>query len=101
MPVEKISSNFSMLNAGADFSIPNNTNLVNKGIGRNYGLEITVEKKLSKGYYFLFTASLFQSQYQGADQIWRNTAFNGHYVVNGLAGYEHKFKSKKKKSQAI
>lgn len=99
VPVENLSSNFSMLNAGADFSIPNNTNLVNKGIGRNYGLELTVEKNLSKGYYFLLTASLFQSQYQGADQIWRNTAFNGHYVVNGLAGYEHKFKSKKKKSQ--
>ena len=96
-PVEQHSSSFSMLNAGADFSTPNNTFLVNKGIGQNYGLELTLEKFFSRGYYFLFTASLFDSKYKGSDNVWRNTAFNGHYVVNGLAGYEYKFGGKKHK----
>ena len=97
VPVERFSSSFSMLNAGAEFSTPNNPNLVNSGLGRNYGLELTMEKFFSKGYYFLFTASLFQSQYRGSDNIWRNTAFNGHYVVNALGGYEYKFGGKKNK----
>jgi hypothetical protein len=97
VPVDPFSSSFSMLNAGAEFSTPTNTHLVNNGVGRNYGLEVTLEKFFSKGYYFLFTGSLFQSEYKGSDNIWRNTAFNGHYVVNALGGYEYKFGGKKKK----
>ncbi len=99
VPVEKHKSSFSMLNAGADFATPNNINLVNKGVGRNYGLELTLEKFFTKGYYFLVTGSLFQSEYQGSDKVWRNTAFNGHYVVNGLAGYQYVFGGKKNKTK--
>ncbi len=95
-PVERFSSSFSMLNAGADFATPNNNYLVNAGLGRNYGLEITVEKFFTKGYYFLVTGSVFQSQYRGSDKVWRNTAFNGLYVVNALAGYQYIFGGKKK-----
>lgn len=98
-PVEKFSSSFSMLNAGADFGTPNNTNLVNKGVGRNYGLELTMEKFFSKGYYFLVTGSFFQSEYKGSDNVWRNTAFNGHYVANALAGYQYVFGGKKNKTK--
>ena len=98
-PVEQIKSSFSMLNAGADFATPNNTNLVNKGVGRNYGLELTMEKFLSKNYYFLVTGSFFQSEYKGSDNVWRNTAFNGHYVVNALAGYQYVFGGKKDKAK--
>ncbi len=97
VPVDPFSSSFSMLNAGADFSTPGNAYLVNKGVGRNYGLELTLEKFFTKGYYFLVTGSLFQSQYKGSDNIWRNTAFNGHYVANALGGYEYKFGGKKNK----
>jgi outer membrane receptor protein involved in Fe transport len=68
--------------------------LQNNGTGENYGLELTVEKFLSKGYYFLFTASLFDSHYRGADGILRNTAFNGNYVFNLLGGYEKKIGKK-------
>lgn len=97
VPVEKKSSSFSMLNAGADFATPNNINLLNNGKGFNYGLELTMEKFFSKGYYFLVTASVFQSKYTGSDNVWRNTAFNGLYVVNALGGYEYRFGGKKDK----
>ena len=97
VPVDPFSSSFSMLNAGSDFTTPANSYLVNKGVGRNYGLELTLEKFFSKGYYFLVTGSLFQSQYKGSDGIWRNTAFDGHYVANALGGYEYKFGGRKKK----
>ncbi|MFN8276124.1 MAG: TonB-dependent receptor [Chitinophagales bacterium] len=99
VPVSDTSSSFSMLNAGSQFTTPNNNYLVNKGIGRNYGLEITMEKFFTKGYYFLVTGSFFQSEYRGSDGVWRNTAFNGHYVVNTLAGYEYKFGGKKNKTK--
>lgn len=99
IPVESFSSSFSMLNAGAEFATPNNTNLINEGIGLNYGLELTAEKFFSKGYYFLATASIFQSRYRGSDMVWRNTAFNGLYVLNTLGGYEYKFGGRKNKTK--
>ena len=98
-PVEQQSSSFSMLNAGADFSLPDNYSLVNKGIGQNYGLELTMEKFFSKGFYFLITGSLFQSKYKGSDGVWRNTAFNGLFVGNALGGYEYRFGGKKDKTK--
>jgi hypothetical protein len=94
VPVEQTASSFSMLNAGADFALPDKYNLVNKGAGRNYGLELTLEKFYSKQYYFLLTSSLFKSEYKGSDQVWRNTAFNGGYILNLLGGKEWNIKSK-------
>lgn len=93
-PVKNFPSYFSALNLGADFTSPNVNNLVSDGNGYNYGLEITLEKFYSKGYYFLFTSSLFESKYRGSDQVWRNTAFNGNYVLNLLGGKEFKLKEK-------
>jgi len=92
--VEKTPSSFSMLNYGADFYFPDKTNLVNGGDGYNYGFEITVERFLDKGFYYLFTGSVFQSKYKGSDAIWRNTAFNSNFVTNLLAGKEFKLNSK-------
>ena len=78
--VEKTASSFSMLNAGADFYFPDKTNLVNDGKGYNYGIELTLEKFLDKGFYYLFTASVFESKYKGSDNVWRNTAFNSNFA---------------------
>jgi hypothetical protein len=88
--VDRDSSSFSVLNVGADFVIPNNGNLVNTGTGKNYGVEVTLERFLNKGFYFLMTTSLFESKYTGSDGVERNTAFNGNYVFNLLAGKEWK-----------
>ena len=89
-PIQNFPSYFSALNLGADFESPNVNNLVSKGIGENYGIELTLEKFYSKGYYILFTGSLFESKYKGSDNIIRNTAFNGNYVFNLLGGKEFK-----------
>lgn len=62
--------------------------LENTGEGRNYGLDITLKKYLSKGYYFNTTASLFNSEYKGGDGIWRDTRFNRNYLLSMLGGKE-------------
>jgi hypothetical protein len=85
--VEQGSSSYSMLNASSfTWFVPDS--LANGGNGRNYGLELTFEKFLDKGFYFLFTGSLFDSKYRGSDNILRSTAFDSKYVVNLLAGNE-------------
>lgn len=88
VPVEKQRSSFSLLNEGAAFAPTERGQLVNDGQGRNVGVELTVERFFSKGFYLLFTGSVYDSEYKGSDGVWRNTAFNGRFVYNVLAGRE-------------
>ncbi len=88
VPVEQSPGPFSALNTGASFVPSDVDSLVNNGRGKNYGVELTLEKFFSKGYYFLITTSLFESRYRGSDGIERNTAFNTQYVLNALGGKE-------------
>jgi hypothetical protein len=89
-PVERTPTGFSVLNSGADFTFPEKSNLVNGGTGSNMGIELTVEKFFSKGFYLLATASVFDAKYKGSDGIERNSTFNNKSIVNILAGREWK-----------
>jgi len=79
---------------GTSFSIINydlyylDRALVNNGKGRNYGVDITLERYLDKGYYWLLSGSVFDSQYSGGDGVWRDTRYNRGYIINGLIGKE-------------
>jgi hypothetical protein len=86
LPVENVdTSYFSTIVEGLDFRhVP----LVNAGKGRNYGVELTVEKFFSRHWYFLVNASLFQSKYTPLDGVERHTPYNGNYLANVLAGKE-------------
>ena len=88
---ERAGSSFSMVNAGSGFSRIFPNRLVNEGTGRNYGVELTLEKFFSEGFYFLTTASLFDAKYKGSDGVLRNTDFNGKYAFNALFAKEFKF----------
>lgn len=91
VPIEKFSSAFSMINVGNNLDgIPLVGNLTNKGTGKNYGVEFTLEKFFDKNYYFLVTTTLYESRYKGSDNIDRFSAFSGGYVCNALTGFEFK-----------
>jgi len=90
VPVERTPSGFSILNAGADFSFPEKADLANNGTGSNRGLELTLEKFFSKGYYVLTTGSFFNSTYKGSDGVSHSSTFNNRVVLNTLAGREFK-----------
>jgi len=90
VPVNTFSSCYSMLNTGASFKTDLEDQLTNTGTGRNYGVELTIEKFFSNGYYGLLTGALYDSKYTGSDGVERNTAFNGKFVNNALAGKEWK-----------
>lgn len=79
-------SSFSMINQQNDWFF--NGKLQNTGNGENFGMDITFEKYLSQGYYYMITASLFNSQYKGDDNIWRDTRYNRNYAFNFLIGKE-------------
>jgi hypothetical protein len=86
LPVENNSTSYySTINEGSDYKyVP----LVNKGTGKNYGVEITLERFFNNHYYFLINSTLFDSKYKSLEGIERNTKFNSNYLVNLLCGKE-------------
>lgn len=91
VPVEtRAGSSYSALNQGTGYSRYFPDTLKNTGTGKNQGVELTVEKPFSHGYYVLFTGSLFGSTARGNDGVDRSTDYNTKYAVNLLGGYEHK-----------
>ena len=89
VPVESKGGTFSLINQGSGFTRFFPEELENTGVGQNYGIEITLERFFHKHYFFLANMSLYESVYKGKSDIeWRNTDFNGNYIINGLFGYE-------------
>ena len=94
LPVENNpKSSYTTLNEGVEL---NYVALVNEGTGKNYGIELTLERFLNNGFYFLFNTSLYESKYTALDGVERNSRFNGNYIVNVLVGKEFSGLGKKK-----
>jgi hypothetical protein len=94
--------------AATSFSILNQRDgfvygaLENTGLGRNYGLELTFEKSLTNGLYFILATSLYNSEYRASDLKWRNTRFNTNYATAFTAGKEWPWeRNGKKRSFAL
>jgi hypothetical protein len=86
LPVENIDTSFyATINEGADFRY---VALVNKGTGKNYGVELTLERFFNNSYYYLINASLYNSKYKSLEGVERNTKYNGNYLANILIGKE-------------
>lgn len=91
----KASSSFSILNTADIFDVINlndkqGESLVSEGTGKNYGIDITLERFFKKGFYFMFTASVFDSKYKTIGNKEYNTRYNNNYVFNMLGGKEYK-----------
>lgn len=70
--------------------------LINKGKGKNKGVELTYERFLFKNLYYLLSASLFDSKYQAPNGNWYNTRFNTNYAATFTAGKEWTLPEKRK-----
>lgn len=62
--------------------------LENNGTGRNYGLELGVEKYFNGEFFYLSNVSFYQSKYTGSDGVERDTRYNGNYTFNFTGGKE-------------
>ncbi len=98
LPVENNdTSYFATINEGIDYRY---VDLVNEGTGKNYGVELTLERFFNKDYFFLVNASLFNSTYKSLEGVERNTRYNSNYLFNALVGKEFN-KLGKKKNQTL
>ncbi|KAA3650563.1 MAG: TonB-dependent receptor [Bacteroidetes bacterium] len=87
VPVEEDpSSPISAINANAGFTTDK---FVNHGTAYNIGTEITLERFFAKGYYYMFTGSIFDSKYKANNGKTYNTRFNANYRFSLLGGKEY------------
>jgi hypothetical protein len=61
---------------------------VNRGTGRNLGIDLTLERSLSDNYYYLITGTLFHSTYTTGHGKRYHTRYDGRYQVNVVGGKE-------------
>ncbi|MBB6326077.1 hypothetical protein FHS59_001705 [Algoriphagus iocasae] len=73
--------------------------LINKGYGKNYGVEMTLEQFTHNNLYFLLSTSLYNSQYKTQENVWRNTRFNGNLNVTFTG--EKEFELRKNRTLGI
>lgn len=69
--------------------------LINNGQGKNYGVEISLERPFAQDFYYLINGSLFQSRFRIADEAERNTSYNGNFNFHLLVGKEFKMKGER------
>jgi hypothetical protein len=79
-------SSYSLINLEQDWELRDP--LLNEGAGTNYGVEVTMERFLRGGFYYLASGSVFESEYRGGDGVWRPTRWDRGFTVNALAGKE-------------
>lgn len=86
LPVENdLSSTYATINESLDFQY---VDLVNAGKGKNYGIELTLERYFQDNFYYLLNTSIYESKYTALDGVERDTRFNGNYIINILFGKE-------------
>lgn len=79
-------SSFSMINYNSETFFTDVLN--NSGTGTNMGVDFTLEQFINNGFYYMITASLYESKFKGGDGIERNTRYNQNFVFNLLTGKE-------------
>ncbi|MFA5835098.1 MAG: TonB-dependent receptor [Bacteroidota bacterium] len=62
--------------------------LSNDGKARSRGIELTLQKKLAKDFYGIVSATLFRTEYKGADDVWRNRVFDNRIILSAEGGYK-------------
>jgi hypothetical protein len=87
------SSTLSTLNIQSEYLVDP---MENTGKGRNYGVEISLERYLQNDFYLTLSNSFYQSKYTAKDGIERNTRFNGNYIVTLITGkdFVHEWRSR-------
>lgn len=82
------SQTYSVLNAMDGY---NTSPLVNQGLGKNYGLELTYERFLHKDLYYLLSAAVYDSKYRTSGGQWYNSRYNTNFAVTFTAGKDWTF----------
>ena len=90
LPIKTVPSAYSLINSALGFNRFFPDKMVSEGTGRNFGVDFTMEKSFSRGYFFMMSGSLFDARYRDSSDTLRNSSFNGRFSANFLFGKEFK-----------
>ena len=79
---------YSFMNTNSEFPV---FTVVDEGRGRNFGIDVAVEKYTKKSLFFLITGSLFAAQYKPLDGNWYHNRYSSRFVSALTVGKEVDF----------
>jgi hypothetical protein len=80
----------SLANQGADYSAVGNEAVLSNGKGTTYGVELFVQQKLIKNTFYALSATLYNSEFSGADGVLRRSSWDFGYLVSATLGQKFK-----------
>lgn len=85
-----LTNGISLANLGTDFSAVGGDAYSSIGKGRTYGVEAYVQQKLINNLYYVFSATLYKSEFSGANGVFRPSTWDYGFIVSTTFGYEFK-----------
>jgi hypothetical protein len=81
-----LNDSISLANLGGDFGVIGNAPAVPTSSGRSYGLEITYQQKLYKGFFGIAAITLVRSEFQDKNDIYVPSSWDNRIVATFTAG---------------
>lgn len=85
-----VENGISMANIGTDFSAIGNEAFTSIGGGRVMGIEAYVQQKLIKNLFYVASATIYKSEFSGADGVFRPSTWDYGFIFSATIGYEMK-----------
>ncbi len=80
----------SLANQGGEFGAIGNENVTSTGEGRSRGVEFFIQQKLVGNFFGVLSYTLFESEFTGADGVYRPSAWDTRHLVSTQLGYKLK-----------
>lgn len=94
-------STFAIVNNASVWALADAGTLNSDGLGRNYGIDLSLNKSFARQYYLMMTGSVYNSEFSVDGKNWFNTRYNGNYNLTLLGGKEFKVGKGKKNVFAL
>ncbi len=82
-------------------NIFNESHLTNRGTGQNYGVDLTLERYLANGFYYMLAGSVFDATYRVQEEVWEDSRYKRQFLLKLLGGKEWRFGKNKQHGLGI
>ncbi len=80
----------SLANQGGEFGAIGNENVTSTGTGRSRGIEFFIQQKLSGNFFGVLSYTFFNSEFTGANGVYKPSAWDTRHLVSTQLGYKFK-----------
>lgn len=82
-----LTTGVSLANLGNDFGAIGNERVVSNGLGKALGLEFSVQQKLIKKLFYVFSYTYVESFFAGLDGVYRPSTWDNRHLLSTTLGY--------------